>query len=136
LIGVLTNELLPGAEAATRGGHQIMTTENAANGDMGAAIAELQQLALNATVAPARVLPSQAHDQLVKLARGRKLPAWALTKGRPFPADNFPVPAEERLAAGQERARAGAAQDAAEGGKQQAISWLPSRSPSLALENP
>ena len=67
---MLTNELLPRAEAATRGGHQIMTTEIAANGDMGAAIAELQQLALNATLAPARVLPSRAHDQLVELALG------------------------------------------------------------------
>jgi hypothetical protein len=81
-----------------------MTPENVANGDIGAAIPELQQLALNATEAPARVLPSQAHDQLVELARGRRLPARAPTKGGPLPADKFPVPAEERLGARQERA--------------------------------
>ena len=95
-----------------------MTPENLANGDMGAAIPELDQLALNATVAPARVLPSQAHDQLVELTGTRTPPVRALAEGSPFPADKLPVPAEERFGTRQERAGARARQEAAERGKQ------------------
>jgi len=69
---VLANKLLPRVDATPRGGHELMAPENVANGDVRAAIPELEQLALNATVAPGRVLPSQTHDQLVELTRCRR----------------------------------------------------------------
>ncbi len=53
LIGVLADELAPGALAAAWSGLYAMTPEHSADGQVGALVAELEQLALDATVAPA-----------------------------------------------------------------------------------
>ena len=56
LVGVLADEFAPGALAAARRRRQAMATEHLAHGEMGAAVAELEQLALDAAVAPPRAL--------------------------------------------------------------------------------
>jgi hypothetical protein len=53
LIGVLADELAPGVLAAARSGLYPMTPEHSADGQVGALVAELEQLALDATVSPA-----------------------------------------------------------------------------------
>ncbi len=49
LVRVLTNELTPGALAAAWGGLEPMASEHVAHGAVGAAPAQLQELALDAT---------------------------------------------------------------------------------------
>ncbi len=53
---MLANELAPGALTAPRRGRQAMTPEHLAHSQMGAAQAQLEQLALDAPVSPAGVL--------------------------------------------------------------------------------
>ena len=52
LIGVLANEFAPGALASARRWRYAVATEHSADGQVGAAVAELEELALNAAIAP------------------------------------------------------------------------------------
>jgi hypothetical protein len=71
LIGVLANEVAPRALASPWSWRQIVTAEHLADGEVGAAVAELEELALDAAIAPARVLPGQAEDEFVEFPRRR-----------------------------------------------------------------
>ena len=77
VIAVLADELPPGAMAATGSGREAVAAEQASNGEVGAAPAELEDLALDTTVAPARVLASDAEDQLAELVPGGRAPGRA-----------------------------------------------------------
>ncbi len=52
LIGVLANEFAPAALAAARRWRYAVATEHSADGQVGAAVAELEELALNAAITP------------------------------------------------------------------------------------
>ena len=52
---MLVDELAPGPLTSTRGGRQTVAAEHFADSPVGAAMAQLAQLALNAPVPPARV---------------------------------------------------------------------------------
>ena len=64
--------------------------------------AELLQLADDAQIAPARVLPCQADDQLDRLF-GKGRPPWPPVWVGPVPSDERPVPAQDRLGRDEER---------------------------------
>src|SRR5262245_57371435 len=67
---MLADELGPGALAATRRGRQAMASEHLADGQVGAAVAELEQFALDPAISQHRVLTGEAEDELVEFAPG------------------------------------------------------------------
>ena len=74
-----------------------------ADGEVGASVTELEQLARDAAVAPAFVLPGELQDEFVELAAGsRSLAAWSSPVGGPLAPDQLSVPAEQGLGAGEE----------------------------------
>ena len=70
-----------------------MAAEDSANGLVGATHAQLEQFALNPTVAPAGVLASQAQDELAALGgeTGASEPGAAGEQGPPAP-DEIEMP--------------------------------------------
>jgi hypothetical protein len=100
---VLMDELAPGALPAPWCRLEAIPAEHSTNGQVGATRAELEELALDAAIAPARVLPCQAEDQLVQLAPEQWSPTRSCSVASPLPADQFPVPAEQRLGADEQR---------------------------------
>ena len=72
-----------------------MATEHLADGEVGASVTELEQLARDAAVAPAFVLPGELQDEFVELAAGSgSLAARSSPVGGPLAADQLLVPAE------------------------------------------
>ncbi len=57
-------------------------------------------------------------------------------KGRPLAADEFPLPAEQRLRSGQQRGPDRSRQQSAEGRQHDPIPGLPARLAELPFENP
>src|SRR5215472_4801518 len=136
LVGVLADELAPGALAATGSRRQVVATEHLADGEVGASITELEQLARDATVAPAFVLPGEPQDELVEIAAGsRSLAPRSPPVGGPLTADQLSVPAEQGLRPGQECLPVLPGQKAADGGQQETISRLPAWPANLSLKD-
>ena len=77
--GVLVDELAPGALAAARRREHAVAAQHPLNSLVTAAVAELEQLALDATKAPTRVLSGEANDELVQLTPG----SWPAATGSP-----------------------------------------------------
>src|SRR5262249_31333199 len=103
LVGVLVHELAPGPLAAPRGGRQTVAAEHFADGPVGAAMAQLAQLALDAPVTPARGLLGQLHGEVMELAvEERSLAARRAPVSGPPAADHLPMPPQQRLRAGQQ----------------------------------
>src|SRR5215472_2863811 len=103
LVSVLAHELAPGALAAARSQRQAMAAEHAAHDQVGAAVAQLAELALDLAIPPPRVLARQLHGQIVKVAPGHgSLSARSSCVRRPLSAHQVPMPAQQRLGAGQE----------------------------------
>ena len=73
-----------------------MLAQNASDGGRRDLVAELEQLALDSAIAPARVLASQAQDQFAQLIRDRR-PASPRkqAEGRPMLAYQLPMPAKQ-----------------------------------------
>jgi len=63
--------------------------------------AKVQQLALDALVAPTRVLPGEADDQLVQLLVQWRSP-WSAVRVGPGAGHEPPVPAQQRLGRDEE----------------------------------
>jgi hypothetical protein len=82
-VGVLADELPPGALTSPRCGRQAMAAKHLADGQVGASVAKFEELALDPAVAPPWVLLGDAKDQLVKLADGNCWLAGAAVSGRP-----------------------------------------------------
>ena len=61
LIGVLVHELAPGPLTSTRGGRQTVAAEHFADGPVGAAMAQLAQLALDAAAPVALIWTTALH---------------------------------------------------------------------------
>src|SRR5216684_2876887 len=74
-----------------------MTAQDAADGGRRDLVAELEELALDAAIAPTWVLPAQTQNQVAQLIRD-----WwpasprAQAEGRPMFAHQLPMPAEQR----------------------------------------
>jgi hypothetical protein len=62
MVGVLADELAPGPLAASGCRRQAMAAEYLADGQVGPPVAELEQLTLDASIAPAGVLPPGARS--------------------------------------------------------------------------
>ena len=135
LVGMLANELAPGALAAAGSGREALATEDLADGEVRAAVAEAKEFALDAAVAPARVLAGEAKDELVEFGRNLALSARTSAVSRPLAADEVAVPAEQSLRAGQQGEPSRSGKDAADGGEEEAIGGLPVWTTDLALED-
>ena len=85
--------------------------------------AEPEQLALDALVAPPRVLPGQADDQLLQHLIKRWSSRPAVRVG-PRPGDQPPVPAQQRLRPDEETRPAASRQHPASRGQEGPVSWL------------
>jgi hypothetical protein len=137
LLGVLTNEVAP-ADAGTLGSRaDSVPPEDVANGEMRTGIAQLDQLALNASVAPPWVLASQAQNQLPNL-RCQPRPTEPSPAARvqgPLPTDKLAVPTEQRLGSDEERAPGWPGQPPAQRREQQSVRPPPTRFSDLALEH-
>ena len=74
-----------------------MATKDAADGGGRDLAAELEELALDATIAPPRVLATQTQNQVAQLIRDwRPASPQAQAEGSPMAAHQLPVPAEQR----------------------------------------
>jgi hypothetical protein len=82
-----------------------------------------EQLALDALVAPTRMLGGQADDQLLHVLVERRTPTSA-TGIRPRASDQTAVPAKQRLGLDQEAGPASPWQRPAEDGKQGTVGGL------------
>jgi hypothetical protein len=118
--GLLAEEFAPARSRAPRRGPKTAGEQDAPDRARRHAQAELQQLAGDPRVAPARVLPCEAHDKLTDaIIDGRT--AGASTRLRPLAADELPVPAQERLWRHDQAASALPRQDSRQRGKEGAI---------------
>ena len=81
---------------------KAVAAQDAGDARLGHGHAQLLQLTDDAQVAPAGVLPRQAHDQLGGLRRQRWTADVAVRIG-PAPPDERPVPAKDRLGRDEER---------------------------------
>src|SRR6516225_9451169 len=113
-----------------------MAPEHVAHGAVGAAAVQLQELALDPAISPPRVLNRQANDQLLAFgALPWSAARWPSTVQGPLAADQFSVPAQQRLRADQERPPTRAREEAAQGAEQQAVVGLEVRPADLAFED-
>src|SRR5262245_30540928 len=93
LSGLLADELPPGGLAAARSGRDALAAQDPGHLHVGDAKPELERLALDAPVPPARILSGEPQNQRPPLRiAGRTLPGRALAKGRPLTADQITVP--------------------------------------------
>ena len=96
---------------------------------------ELEELTLDPPISPARILPGKAQDQLPSLRSIRsdshRTPARVK---RPLAANEFAVPANQRLRAHADRSPGGAREGLGQSGQDQAVGLLPPSSFDLALE--
>jgi hypothetical protein len=114
-----------------------VAAEHSGHRHVGAAQAELAEFTLHASIAPARILPSQAQDQLIDLGPGHAAATIRQsTVGGPLVTDQLSMPAQQRLRAGQARRPGRAGQDPAERAQQQAIGGPPAGPADLPLEYP
>ena len=134
---MLADELGPGALAAPRRRRQAMAAQHSANGQVGATMAQLQQLTLDPAIAPARILPGQAQDQLVELTGPSSIGVRRTASiSRPLTTDQLTMPAEEGLRADEQSGPDWARQNPAQGGEQEAVGGLPASAADLVFENP
>jgi len=117
-----------GGQAEARGG------EDCGDARLGVGDIELSQFTHNAQVAPPRVLPGQAADELDRLVRQRR-PARAPVGVCPVPADEAAVPGEHGLGRDQERAPAFTGGEAGEQGDERPIGPGEAGPPDLAAEH-
>jgi hypothetical protein len=79
-----------------------------------------RQLALDALVAPAGVLPGQPDDQLLHVLV-KRWPAGLAVRVGPGAGDQSAVPAQQRLGLDEEAGPAGSGERAADGGKEGSV---------------
>ena len=113
-----------------------MATKHLADGEVGALVTELEQLARDAAVAPTFVLPGELQDEFAQIASlGWSLAAGSSSVSGPLAPDQLSVPAEQRLRAGLQRFPIRPGQDAADGSQQEAVGRLPAWWADLPLED-
>jgi hypothetical protein len=131
--GLLAQELPPGGGRGPRCRIHPVTLQRRADHRRRDPHAQAQQLALNALVAPARVLPGQTDDQLLHLLvqRWPADPVWV----GPRAGNQAPMPAQQRLWRHEEARPAGAGQHPADGGEQRPIGGLQPGTRGLAAQH-
>jgi hypothetical protein len=98
--------------------------------------AKLERFALDPPIAPARVLPAEAKDQLPQLRIAGTAWTWrTLAKGAPLAADQIAVPAEQGLRTGQQANQLDRGEEPTEGGEYETIARLPGWLAELPLED-
>jgi hypothetical protein len=95
---------------------------------------QAQQVPLDALIAPARVLPPQADDQLLDLLAERR-PPRSTTRVGPCAGDQAAVPAHQGVWPDEEAGSARPRQDTADGGEQGPVGGLQPGLWSLAAEH-
>ena len=96
-------------------------------------VAELEELALNATIAPTWVLAAQTQNQVAQLIRDwRPASPRAQGEGSPTPAHQLPMPAEQR---GGREEQAPRRQSRAQRSQDHPVSWQQVRPLDLTTEN-
>ena len=117
---LLAQERPPGRGRSPWGGVEAVAAQGGADHRRRDAHAKVEQFALDALVAPARVLPGQADDQLLHLLVQWRPAGLAIRVG-PGAGYQPPVPAQQRLGLDQEARPAGAGQHAADCGEQRPV---------------
>ena len=112
-----------------------MAPKDVANRQVGAAVAQLQQFALDPPKAPARILSGQTKDELVKLTGSGLLTTRSLKAGGPPSPDQLTMPADEGLGAGQQGLPSLAGKSPTQGSQEEPVRLLPARPLDLALED-
>ena len=98
---------------------------------------QLQELAPDPPVPPARVLGGQPHDQPADVGRERRATgAAAMPERGPLAAHQLPVPAQQRLGPDREAPPLGAGQQAAEPGQDEAVAGVVAGPLGLAAQDP
>jgi len=136
LIGMLADKLGPGALATPRRRLEPVAAEDVADGAVGAAAAELEELALDPAIAPSRVLLGHLDDQLFPLGiLADSAASWPARVECPLPADQLAVPAQQRLRADQEGPPDRTGKETAKGGEDQPVAVPEARPTDVALED-
>ena len=92
-VGVLVDEVCPGAPTASGRGRDAAPAEDLGDAHVGDLEAELEQLALDSPVTPARVLTGEPKNELAQLGIPPPPAGWSAEVGCPIRADQFAVPA-------------------------------------------
>jgi hypothetical protein len=132
--GLLTQERPPSRGCATRDGVESMTAEGSSDRGCRDFHPKAQGFSPDAPIAPARVLPRQADDQLLDSSSSGGRPR-STTRVAPCAGDQPPVPAHQGLGPDEEARPARPRQDTADGGEQGPVGRLQRRSGSLAVED-
>jgi hypothetical protein len=132
--GLLTQERPPRRGCATRDGVESMTAEGSSDRGCRDPPPKAQGFSPDALIAPARVLPRQADDQLLDLLVERR-PPRSTTRVGPCVGDQPPVPAQQGLGPDEEARPARPRQHPADGGEQGPVGRLQLGSGSLAVED-
>ena len=118
--GLLAQELRPARPRAPRRRPKPVGKQDAPDRARRDTQAQLQQLAGDPRVAPARVLPCEAQSELADAIIDRRTAAVS-TRLRPLAAHELPVPAQKRLWRHDQATPAWLRQDSRQRGKQGAI---------------
>jgi len=132
--GLLAEEHPPRRGRSARGWLEPVTAEQPADRAGRDADAKPQQLAVDALIAPAGILPGQPEDQLLNLLAYRRS-SWSTTRVGPRAGHEVPVPAQQRLRPDEETGPAGSWQDAADGSEQGPVGGFELDSWSVAAED-
>src|SRR5579859_897861 len=104
---------------------------------MGAAVAELEHLALDAAVAPARILAGESEDEILEFqVEAAPASRRSAMEGGPLAANQFAMLSEERLGTGKEGGPGRTREEAAEHGQEEAIGGMPFGTGDLPLQDP
>lgn len=99
---MLANEFRPGALAPARSGRDPAAAKDLGDSHVGDPEAELEELALDPPVTPARVLPGKSEVELPKLRIASLQTWWPAAVSGPLSADELAMPAKQGLGAGEE----------------------------------
>jgi hypothetical protein len=132
-------ELRPAGADPPRGGPEAGAAQHGRDRRGRDADAELQQLTLNAHIAPAWILPRQSLDQAARLGRKRRTTwprtTWPVTVASSTSLKQCPVPAAKRLRADRKAAPARGWEHPAGRSEQGSVDRRVLRTPSTAPED-
>jgi hypothetical protein len=130
---VLAQERPPGAVGTPRRRVEPVAPQRGPDRGCGGLHAKMEQLALDAPVAPARVLRRQPDGQLLHV-RGQWRPA-SLVRVGPGAGDQASVPAQQRVGRDEEAGPATSGQHAADRGEQRPVGGFQPGAGHLAAEH-
>ena len=119
LVPVAREELAPGAAPALplRCGRHVPALEDVPDGGAAHRVAQLDEFAVGARLAPSRVLSGQPEDQLDCLRAGGRAACARQGPERPLAPDQLPMPAEDGVRSEEQQVRVQAGTPAAQVGE-------------------